>query len=391
VSQVAIDVRHVTKTFRRYHAERPWTVQEVLAKGFWHLKPVDRRAALRDVSFRVQRGRTVGISGLSRQQVLRRLDAIVAFAELEQFIDNPLRTYSTGMQMRLAFATAVHAEPEILLIDEVLSVGDLAFQRKCLERINEFKAAGCSILLVSHEASDIHDLCDEALWLSGGTIVEHGPASEVVERYVEHMGGEPPAVEPAAAPTPTAIKIAPSPAGSAKQTPLVIDERRFGSVELELTTVHLTNGDGQVVGDIASGHRLTVHIGYFAAQRVVGSLVRVRVLRADGLVCCDLTTEKSVLSVSAVHGEGRLTLAIERLDLTAGQYTVEVGWYAGQWAYAYDYRANAATFLVRGEPSSDAVMHAPHVWGLDAYGPPAGDPAPADRRRSTESTTASSR
>ena len=103
--------------------------------------------------------------------VIERFDSIVAFAELEKFIDHPLRTYSTGMQMRLAFAVAVHVEPEILLIDEVLSVGDLAFQRKCLDRIAQFKAQGCSILLVSHEASLVRELCDQALWLDAGRLV----------------------------------------------------------------------------------------------------------------------------------------------------------------------------------------------------------------------------
>jgi lipopolysaccharide transport system ATP-binding protein len=130
------------------------------------------------------------LGGLTRRQVLQRLDAIVEFAELAPFIDNPVRTYSSGMQMRLAFSAAVHTDPEVLLLDEVLSVGDLAFQQKCLDRMMEFRSRGCTILLVSHDAAVVEELCDQALWLHGGHLAAHGEVSDVVGRYVTFMRGE---------------------------------------------------------------------------------------------------------------------------------------------------------------------------------------------------------
>jgi lipopolysaccharide transport system ATP-binding protein len=241
----AIVVTNLTKQFRRYHPHRPTTVQEALAQGWSRLRSVERFWALKDVSFQVDAGATLGIvgangsgkstllrliggvgradsgrvevfgrlgalldlsvgfhseltgrenaimagilGGLTRRQVLQRLDAIVDFAELEPFIDNPVRTYSTGMQMRLAFATAAHTDPEILLLDEVLSVGDLAFQRKCLDRMAQFKAAGCTILLVSHDASAVAEMCEDAIWLDTGRLVAAGRAADVVARYIAHM------------------------------------------------------------------------------------------------------------------------------------------------------------------------------------------------------------
>jgi lipopolysaccharide transport system ATP-binding protein len=233
----AIDVQHLSKTFRRYHPERPRTVQELLARGPRRVRHAERFWGLRDITFAVPPGRTVGIigtngsgkstllrlvggvgradegtvtvrgrigalldlgsgfhpdltgrvNGLTRRDVMRRLDAIVAFAEVEAFIDSPMRTYSTGMQMRLAFATAAHTEPEVLLIDEVLAVGDTAFQRKCLERIGAFKAAGCSILLVSHESSVVQQLCDEALWLDAGRLQTYSAASDAVRQYLASL------------------------------------------------------------------------------------------------------------------------------------------------------------------------------------------------------------
>jgi lipopolysaccharide transport system ATP-binding protein len=245
-----IRVTGLGKTFRRFHPDRPSTIQEAVAKGMHgisRLRSVERFWALKDVSFDVDAGRTVGLigangsgkstllrligrigrpdtgrievrgrigalldlaagfhpdltgrenavlagilNGLTRRQLLERLDSIVAFAEVEDALDSPMRTFSSGMQMRLAFAVAVHTNPNILLIDEVLSVGDLAFQRKCLGRIDEFKADGCSILLVSHETSTIEELCDEAIWLDSGKLMAKGAAGDVVQKYTEFMGG----------------------------------------------------------------------------------------------------------------------------------------------------------------------------------------------------------
>src|SRR5215510_9044172 len=244
----AIVVQNLSKQFRRYPADRPRTLQEACMRGLRRTKPVECFWALDDVSFTIAPGRMVGvlgpngagkstllrliggvgrpdkgmvkahgqigalldlgagfhpeltgrenvfvsgvITGLTRREVRERLDSIVAFAELEDFIDSPLRTYSSGMQMRLGFAIAVHVEPELLLIDEVLSVGDLSFQRKSYERIAEFKAKGCTIVVISHDTSCLRELCDEAIWLQAGRLLAHGSAAEVVDQYVSETETE---------------------------------------------------------------------------------------------------------------------------------------------------------------------------------------------------------
>jgi lipopolysaccharide transport system ATP-binding protein len=241
----AVVVSNVGKSFRRYHPDRPATIQEAVAKGLHRMRHVERFWALSEVTFSAGQGRTVGIvgtngsgkstllrliggvgrpdtgtitvhgrlgalldlgagfhpdltgrenailagilNGLTRKQVLARLDAIVRFAEVEEALDNPTRTYSSGMQVRLAFSVAVHTDPDILLIDEVLSVGDIGFQRKCIERINAFKAAGCSILFVSHSAKTVQELCDDVIWLSQGRVVASGTAADVVRQYSESV------------------------------------------------------------------------------------------------------------------------------------------------------------------------------------------------------------
>jgi lipopolysaccharide transport system ATP-binding protein len=239
----AVVVKNLTKRFHMYHADRPGTLHETFVKGFGRLRPAERFWALRDVSFDVPYGRVVGIvgsngsgkstlmrliagvgrpdsgsvtvnahlgalldlgtgfhpdltgrenilvngviSGLTRREVARHFDSIVEFAELRPFIDNPLRTYSSGMQMRLGFAIAIHTRPELLLIDEVLSVGDHSFQQKCLEELAKFRRRGCTIIIVSHDAEQVSEFCDEAIWLSAGRVAGSGPAASVVERYLE--------------------------------------------------------------------------------------------------------------------------------------------------------------------------------------------------------------
>ena len=123
--------------------------------------------------------------GLTRAEVRRRFDAIVEFSEVGSFIDDPVRIYSSGMQMRLRFAVAIHMEPEVLLIDEVLSVGDASFERKCRDRINSFRADGCTIVLISHGLDQIREMCDETIWLEGGRLAAQGPPDSVIEQYLQ--------------------------------------------------------------------------------------------------------------------------------------------------------------------------------------------------------------
>jgi ABC-type polysaccharide/polyol phosphate transport system ATPase subunit len=121
--------------------------------------------------------------GFSRRQVREKFDEIIAFSELQDFVNEPLRTYSTGMMMRLAFSVAVSVNPDLLIIDEVLGVGDLSFQAKCLERIMEFRRAGKTMLCVSHSNETLMGLCDRAIWLDHGRLMEYGPIARVVEAY----------------------------------------------------------------------------------------------------------------------------------------------------------------------------------------------------------------
>lgn len=414
----SIVVQELGKRFRRYRADRPATFKEALLHGLHRLKPAEDFWALRDLTFRIPAGRTVGvvgpngagkstllrliggigrpdegkvkvqgrvgalldlgagfhpdltgrenvyvngvIAGLTRHEVARRFDGIVAFAELEPFIDNPLRTYSTGMQMRLGFAVAAHTDPEILLIDEILAVGDLAFQHKCLDRIAQFQAQGCTIIIVSHSPTSIQQLCDEALWLRQGRLVAYGPADVVAGQYVAEMSAE------TRRRTPTVQPVLRTPAG----TELRINENRFGSLEMEIVAVRLLDPAGQPVTELDSGDPLHVEIEYLAPEPISAPIFGVTISREDGQVCYDTSTEAMDLHLSTVQGRDRISFHVERLDLIGAQYYVDVGIYQHEWAYAYDYHWHVYPLVVRPTRGEKGILRPPHHWQIGDNQPP---------------------
>lgn len=401
-----IEVENLGKRYRRFQANRPTTLIETIARGFRGLRATDYFWALQDVSFAVERGQMLGvighngagkstllrllgsvgqadkgqvrvngrigalldlgtgfhpeltgrenvyvagiIGGLTRDEVRQRFDEIVAFAELEAFIDSPLRTYSTGMQMRLAFAVAVHIEPEILLIDEVLAVGDIAFQQKCLARIAQFKQNGCTIVLVSHDVGTVQALCDQVLWLRHGAVAAFGPADVVVEHYVAEMSAETQRL------TPEAV--------SAGEDRLRLRENRFGSQEMQITAVSLHNATGKTVTQLPTGQPLTVEICYDTPQPVPEPIVGVTLSRPDGFVVYDTSTEAAEIVLPQLAGEGRVCLHLARLDLMPGDYFVDVGIYKQQWAYAYDYHWHTYPLEILGGQGEKGVLNPPHTW-----------------------------
>ncbi|EFO81435.1 ABC transporter related protein [Oscillochloris trichoides DG-6] len=404
---IAITVTNLGKRFRRQGANAPTSFKELFTRGLRGLK-AETFWGLREVNFSIASGRTIGIigrngagkstllrlvggvgrpdtgtvkmsgrigalldlgaglhpeltgrenvyvagviSGMTRAEVSRRFADIVAFAELEDFIDSPLRTYSTGMRMRLAFAVAVHIDPQILLIDEVLAVGDIAFQRKCLERIAQFKQQGCTILIVSHDSSQIQNLCDEVIWLRDGKVAMHGPTEQVLEAYTAFMGQ------------------------SARQnTPDIADQvtgghtlkagvNRFGSQSVQIRAVRLRDAKGMPVTNMESGAALRVEVDYHAPTPISGVLASITIDRVDGHVCLDTNTEAGGVDLPDLHGAGSLALQIDRLELSAGEYLLSVGLYEQNWASTYDYHWQAYPFSITLAPTSKGVLAPPLRW-----------------------------
>ena len=289
------------------------------------------------------------VAGLLKDEAVARLPEIVRFAEMEDFIDAPVRTYSAGMTMRLAFSVAVHTRPEIMLVDEYLAVGDLAFQAKCNTRIAKLREAGCAIVLVSHSMDQIRDQCDRALWLRQGMVVACDSAKAVATYYEQEMR------EGSLRRTP---KI--SSRTTAAGAELLPKENRFGSMEMEIADVILHPG-----AKLGCGEPLGIEICYECKSALKSPIFSVSITRPDGTVCFDTSTQSARVPITQLDGAGRIRLNIDRLDLAPGAYFVNVGVFDSNWSHAYDFHWHVYQLHVEGGSAHKGILAPPCRWAMN--------------------------
>jgi lipopolysaccharide transport system ATP-binding protein len=281
------------------------------------------------------------LAGCTRREAVRRLASIASFAELEDRMDQPLRTYSDGMRLRLAFAVAISAEPEILLIDEVLAVGDLRFQQKCLARLSSLQGQGVTVALATHDLGQVRTLCQQALWLDGGAVRAAGPAESVVQDYERAMH-----------------ETMPPP-----QVSLQRQDGRVGTREVDILAVRLLDASGRDTVRILPGTRVRIEIDYAARAPVPDAIFGVSAHTDPGGERCFEVTTESGGGVGPLSGSGTVRLDVDRLDLGGGMYHLAVGVYEPSWAYPYDYIWEARTFEVAG-PGGPVGFTPPHSWSM---------------------------
>lgn len=234
------------------------------------------------------------ILGMKRSEIERKFDEIVAFAEVEKFIDTPVKRYSSGMFLRLAFAVAAHLEPEVLVVDEVLAVGDASFQKKCLGKMSDVANEGRTVLFVSHNMGAIQGLCGRAIWLSGGKIVGQGEANHIVAEYMEMVGQEidTPAADPSAA--------------------------------LSIRKVHLRNESGEITSNFSFGSSLAIEIQYHARERIEQPYFWISVSSKFGpLFAASMLLDGK--RPDYLEGEGSITCVFEKLTLLPQIYHISMG------------------------------------------------------------------
>jgi lipopolysaccharide transport system ATP-binding protein len=292
------------------------------------------------------------IAGLTRKQVRARFGDIVAFAELEDFVDEPVRTYSSGMVARLAFALATHVDAEVLLVDEVLAVGDISFQRRCIDRLKEFQRAGVTMVIVSHDPHMLTDLCDEVIWLRAGRVMTTGPPHEIAARYEAAMAEKTRSLTPADVPdavTPSGLRLR-------------IQENRFGSQEARITTVRVLDLFGEPQQQIRSGEAVALVFESCVPPELNEVHLGVHLIRSDGVMCLDLHT---TLHARAPDDERRsCRLQIDRLDLAGGDYAFDVGIYSSDWERPYDYHWRAYPLRVVGPHGGAGALAPPIAWSF---------------------------
>lgn len=267
------------------------------------------------------------ILGLDRQRIETHFDSVVAFSELEEFIDTPVKFYSSGMFMRLGFSIAVHVEPSILIIDEILAVGDQAFQEKCINHIYEMKNRGTTIVLVSHSLDMMRKLCTRLIWMEKGEMRAVGAPETLIQQYLNflHERGYQPAV-------------------SSTQK----EFQRLGTQEIEITQVRLLDEQDEEQAAFMTGRPLTVEIHYMAHKPVDNPEFGLAFYRQDGVQINGPNTQFAGLSIERVAGPGVVRYCIPHLPLLAAQYVISVAVHNSRYALTYDHHDKAYEFQVSG-------------------------------------------
>jgi lipopolysaccharide transport system ATP-binding protein len=281
------------------------------------------------------------LAGVTRRQALARLSDIASFAELEDHMDQPLRTFSDGMRLRLGFAVAISVDPNIMLIDEILAVGDLRFQQKCYERLAHLQESGVTIVVASHEMRQIRMVCRRALWLSDGRVHDIGDASDVVERYENAMTE-----------------------GVPRRNPVGLGKERLGSGEVEITQVRLLDAFGREASSIPPAEAIRVEIDYLAHQTIPDAIFGVSAhSQQDDVLHLDVSTAGDGYVVGELQGEGTVTLHLEQLDLASGSYWLDVGVHDTERYRPYDYLWEVLPFQV-GSSDRREEPHPPRSWSI---------------------------
>jgi ABC-type polysaccharide/polyol phosphate transport system ATPase subunit len=302
--------------------------------------------------------------GLSRREVAERFDEIVAFAELERFIDAPVKTYSSGMYARLGFAVAIHVDPDVLLIDEVLAVGDEAFTRKCLDKIGEFRRRGKTILLVTHSLGLAEKMCDEVLWLRQGRVAGQGDPKRVVDAYLTYVaGGEEALLSREHGQATSAGEAAPAaPPGEARAGE-GYHEGRWGGREVEITAVRLLDDRGHERHVYVPGESLTVALSVTARAPVLDFVFGVGVFGADGVSVYGTNTHIEDFTPRRLEGAAEVALRLEDLRLVEGTYLLDVAAHRRD-GTPYDYHRGLYTFRVKSRIKDVGVYRPAHRWSF---------------------------
>jgi ABC-type polysaccharide/polyol phosphate transport system ATPase subunit len=302
--------------------------------------------------------------GLSRRDIDERFDKIVEFSGIAEFLDQPVKTYSSGMYVRLGFAVAVHVDPEVLLIDEVLSVGDEEFSARCVAKIQEMKYRGVTLVFVTHQLDQVRNLCDRALWLDHGRTEAVGDPMRVVDAYLQEVSGA--AAVPPAGPAPPALSEAEkSPAPSDEEKPReAIDEERWGSGEVVIRRVALIDEWGRELVAIGAGTPVTIDLDIEARVPQEDFVFGLGIYHADGTCVYGTNTDLEGYASGKIEGTSRVQFVMPSLDLVAGTYRIDAAVHTRN-GRAFDYRRNVIRFVVGSRMHDIGVYRPKHEWKFE--------------------------
>lgn len=410
----AIEIKNVSKKFRIYH-DKSTTLKERLL--FFNRTKYEEHQVLNNISFDVEKGSTVGligqngsgkstllklltgiiypdsgeikingrvssllelgagfhpdfsgreniynnasIFGLSRTEIDKRFNRIVEFSELEEFIDNPVRTYSSGMYMRLAFSVAINVDADILLIDEILAVGDANFQKKCMDKIKELKHEGKTIVIVTHDMGAVEKICDEAIWLNEGIIKLTDKPRKVIGNYLLYMG-EKGGLKLAEESVPIPTEDIETLKGD-NNTVGESNSNRWGNKQIEITDVRMFNRDNQEKHLFAYGDQVTIEITYSINKHTENIVFGIGLFTKERVQCYGTNTYIERLKISGIKDKGTVKFVIHSLELVEGSYSLDVATHSEE-GLPYDYQTDRYFFNVLSSEKEVGIYKPKHEW-----------------------------
>lgn len=300
------------------------------------------------------------ILGFTKKEIDASLEEIIDFSGLERFIDNPIKTYSSGMYVRLGFSIAIHVNPDVLLIDEILAVGDEKFQKKCLQKINGFKSEGKTIVIVSHDLGTIQTICDRVYLLDNGLLVSEGHPVNVISEYhkilykKEERGLRLEEKEPAQE------DVAPQ-----KEMPPVSEPNRWGSKEAEISSVEFFNDQNTKCEVFKTGDFMKVRINYIAHKRIKMPVFGIAFYREEGIHINGPNTKTSDYNIEHIEGKGFIEYIINSIPFLPGTYFFTAAIYDFSCLHAYDHWERCFRFnVVESDKIKEryGVVYIPSEW-----------------------------
>lgn len=416
----AIEVRNLTKSFKVYQDKGSQLKEKLL---FSKRRRYEERQVLQGISFNVKKGEAVGlighngcgksttlkllskiiypdsgsvemrgrvsslielgagfhpdmsgreniytnasIFGLSRKEIDARLDDIIEFSELEEFIDNPVRTYSSGMYMRLAFSVAINVDADILLIDEILAVGDVAFQAKCFNKLRKVKALGTTIVIVSHSLSQIEQICDRSIWIHEGTIREMGIPRVVDPMYLAYMSEKEREKKDKSNKLDETVQKNENETkkdnGKEKDGE---NDKRWGSQEIVMDKVTVMDGNGKETNSINSQDDCIIRIAYTQKKQLDDLVVGIAIYRTDQTYLYGTNTLIDYVGEINLKEKGYIDLKMESLSLNEGDYSIDLAFHRSD-GFDYDFWRDACDIHVVNRKKEVGLMSICHKWEIN--------------------------
>lgn len=410
---VAIQVENVTRIYQKYSSRHRFkTFKSALLRGDFikSLKPDEVVKALDRVSFDVKKGMTFGVIGengsgkstllklisgiakptsgqlevngkvsalielgagfhpeitgrenvyingimlgLSKKEIHKKFSDIVRFAELEDFIDAPVKTYSSGMYMRLGFSIAINVNPDVLLIDEVLAVGDASFVPKCLDRIDDFRRREKTILFVSHDLNTVAKICDRVLWLKDGKVMTIGEPKRVIDAYLQDV-----AEKQEKDFERRRVEVVEQQEWEGEER----RENRWGKREVEIKRVKVKSLKGEEKHVFSPEDGVLIEMDVTAYSPLKDFVFGIGIFNSQGICCYGTNTALEEYDSLSIEGEGKVICRIGRLALVNGIYYLDVAAHKRD-GYPYDYHRSLYSFMVSSFHGDEGVFRPQHTW-----------------------------